>query len=173
MIDVVGGIVVREDRLLLTQRPASKDFPLTWECPGGKVESGETHRQALDREIHEEVDLVVMLVEDKPVWRSEFHNEVERHDRRHIELFFYLVRQAVGDVIPRERQGFGWFRRHEVEALRMAGALAPGNAKAHEAILAAAFGSAGSLTAYGGTGSAGALTASGVSVGAGGGGRIR
>lgn len=140
MIDVVGGIIVREDRLLLAQRPATKDFAYTWECPGGKVESGEGHTQALVREIREELDLVAMVIDEKPFWRSEFKNDVSRTDRRHIELFFYLVRQAVGAVIPREHQGFGWFRRHEVEALRNAGALAPGNAKAHEAIVKAAFG---------------------------------
>jgi 8-oxo-dGTP diphosphatase len=140
MIDVVGAIVVRDGRLLLMQRPGTKDFSFTWECPGGKVESGETHQGALMRELREETDLEAKTVALAPVWRGEFQNEVTRADRRHIELFFYRIISFDRQVRPMEGQGFGWFRKHEVGALFTAGALAPGNARASEAILLAAFG---------------------------------
>jgi mutator protein MutT len=140
MIDVVGAIVVRDGRLLLMQRPGTKDFSFTWECPGGKVESGETHQQALSRELREETDLDAIEIAQAPIWRGEFQNEVTRADRRHIELFFYRIMHFDRQVLPQEGQGFGWFRKHEVLALLTAGALAPGNARAAEAIALAAFG---------------------------------
>jgi 8-oxo-dGTP diphosphatase len=57
---VVAGIIrnVREE-ILLAQRPLGKAHAGLWEFPGGKVEPGESHVQALQREIKEELDLHV------------------------------------------------------------------------------------------------------------------
>lgn len=51
-IEVVSALIVRNGRVLLTQRRADNaHFPLAWESPGGKVEGGvESHRDALARE---------------------------------------------------------------------------------------------------------------------------
>ncbi len=57
MIAVVAGVVRREGRVLLCQRPEGKRFGLLWEFPGGKVEAGETPEAALERELREELDV--------------------------------------------------------------------------------------------------------------------
>ncbi|MCQ2262443.1 MAG: (deoxy)nucleoside triphosphate pyrophosphohydrolase [Bacteroidales bacterium] len=53
-INVVASIIIRDGRLFATQRGYGewKDW---WEFPGGKIESGETHQNALKREIREEL----------------------------------------------------------------------------------------------------------------------
>ena len=53
-INVVAAIIIREGKLFATQRGYGewKDW---WEFPGGKIESGETHQNALKREIREEL----------------------------------------------------------------------------------------------------------------------
>ncbi len=53
-INVVAAIIIRDGRLFATQRGYGewKDW---WEFPGGKIESGETHQNALKREICEEL----------------------------------------------------------------------------------------------------------------------
>lgn len=53
-INVVAAIIIRDGKLFATQRGYGewKDW---WEFPGGKIESGETHQNALKREIREEL----------------------------------------------------------------------------------------------------------------------
>ncbi|NRB19596.1 MAG: NUDIX domain-containing protein [Rhodobacteraceae bacterium] len=56
MIDVVNGLLLREDKVLMARRSAARrNHPNTWSFPGGHVEKGETIQQALPRELLEEI----------------------------------------------------------------------------------------------------------------------
>ena len=59
MTEVVAALIWREGRFLACQRPAHKARGLLWEFAGGKVEPGETRRQALVRECREELGITV------------------------------------------------------------------------------------------------------------------
>lgn len=61
-IEVVAAVIVEDDKLLATQRGYG-DFKGKWEFPGGKIEQGETHKEALVREIKEELnaDIEVLM----------------------------------------------------------------------------------------------------------------
>ena len=52
---VVGALVRRDGRILVSRRRADQPMPLLWEFPGGKVEPGEDPVAALAREIREEL----------------------------------------------------------------------------------------------------------------------
>jgi len=56
---VVAALIERRGRILLSQRRADQSFGLCWEFPGGKVEPGEDPRDALVREIREELACTV------------------------------------------------------------------------------------------------------------------
>lgn len=56
-IEVVAGLVRREDHVLICRRPMGKARGGQWEFAGGKVEPGETKQQALVREFREELDV--------------------------------------------------------------------------------------------------------------------
>lgn len=59
MTQVVAALIWKEDRFMICQRPAHKARGLLWEFVGGKVEPGETKKQALIRECREELDVLV------------------------------------------------------------------------------------------------------------------
>ncbi|NJC21353.1 8-oxo-dGTP pyrophosphatase MutT (NUDIX family) [Arthrobacter pigmenti] len=57
---IVATCIYRHDgAVLLTQRSATKEFPLTWEFPGGSAFSGESSKDAARRELREETGLQV------------------------------------------------------------------------------------------------------------------
>ena len=59
-IEVVAAIIRRDDRIFATQRGYG-DWKDWWEFPGGKMEPGETPREALVREIREELDAEIRI----------------------------------------------------------------------------------------------------------------
>ena len=56
-IKVVAGLILKNNKLLICQRPKFKDHPLKWEFPGGKIKNDETNEEALIREINEELSI--------------------------------------------------------------------------------------------------------------------
>jgi mutator protein MutT len=136
MVEVVAGIIVRDGRILLEQRPADKDFPFTWNVPGGGVDKDESHHDALRRELREELGIRTPLIANTAAWSSELVSDVARPERRRILFLIYRVTMFMGDPVPQEGQGLGWFTEEEMRKLT----LAPGNQRALEAICRSAFG---------------------------------
>lgn len=54
-VTVVVAVVLDGSAVLLQLRAPHREFPLTWECPGGKVEGNESDADALRRELQEEL----------------------------------------------------------------------------------------------------------------------
>ena len=61
MTEVVAALIWQSDRFMICQRPAHKARGLLWEFVGGKVESGETKKQALIRECKEELNVILSV----------------------------------------------------------------------------------------------------------------
>jgi 8-oxo-dGTP pyrophosphatase MutT (NUDIX family) len=129
MIEVVSAVIVRNGRILLTQRPANKAYPFAWECPGGKVDGPhESHHSALTRELREELATNV----DIPPGTLAIWCGTPIADRPDIFLLMYPV-NIHNDVVPlaNEGQGIGWFTCDEMRRLP----LLPGNIAALEEIV--------------------------------------
>jgi 8-oxo-dGTP diphosphatase len=56
---VVAAVITDGERFFITQRPPTGPFANQWEFPGGKLEWGEAPEVGLQRELAEEIGLVV------------------------------------------------------------------------------------------------------------------
>ena len=61
IVEVAAAVMLRDEgrSFLLAQRPPGKVYAGYWEFPGGKLEAGESVREALIRELHEELGITV------------------------------------------------------------------------------------------------------------------
>ncbi|MBP7451462.1 MAG: NUDIX domain-containing protein [Ottowia sp.] len=104
VVDVAVGVLIREDgRFLLTSRPEGKVYAGYWEFPGGKLEAGESVEQALARELHEELGIVV-AVPAVQRWREQMVD----YPHALVRLHFCQLRQWQGELQMREGQALAW-----------------------------------------------------------------
>ena len=57
-LNVVAAIIKKENKILATKRGYG-EFVNMWEFPGGKIEANESQKEALIREIKEELDCTI------------------------------------------------------------------------------------------------------------------
>ncbi|WP_246814513.1 (deoxy)nucleoside triphosphate pyrophosphohydrolase [Ferrimonas balearica] len=60
-IEVVAALLMHQDQLLIARRHPDRDQSGWWEFPGGKIEQGESHQHALERELQEELGIEVSV----------------------------------------------------------------------------------------------------------------
>jgi 8-oxo-dGTP diphosphatase len=108
---VVAALILKDDKILACQRTRHQVMPLKWEFPGGKIEEGEQPRDAMRRELEEELgieatvgDEVARLVHEYPGGGS-------------VELRFYVVRSYKGELENRIFREIRWVDRSELTAL--------------------------------------------------------
>ncbi|MGD0678181.1 MAG: (deoxy)nucleoside triphosphate pyrophosphohydrolase [Polyangiaceae bacterium] len=87
---VAAAIVIEHGRVLVTQRKAGTHLGGSWELPGGKVASGEDPRDALRRELNEELGIDILAGEIVDV---AFHRYEDAH-KSVLLLFFEAARTA-------------------------------------------------------------------------------
>jgi 8-oxo-dGTP diphosphatase len=101
---VAAGVIVEQGKILITQRKEEDAYGLLWEFPGGKVKQGEEPRQALRRELREELgieayagvilDAVFQIYPEYPILLLAYHCRIEKgapapldcHDLRWVNL---------------------------------------------------------------------------------------
>jgi 8-oxo-dGTP diphosphatase len=107
VVEVAAAILLRNTaagvEFLLAQRPVGKAFAGYWEFPGGKVEAGESMRQALTRELQEELGITV----DRawPWLSCDF-----TYPHANVHLKFFRVTSWHGAIEAIEHSGFEWVK---------------------------------------------------------------
>ena len=103
---VVAAILWKEDRVLIARRHGTGVKPGIdgrWEFPGGKVEPGETHEAALEREIAEELGVRISIADARPVATTEFD-----YDHARIRLVAYRAVLVSGAIRPLDHAELRW-----------------------------------------------------------------
>jgi 8-oxo-dGTP diphosphatase len=94
LVLVSAAVILSGDRVLLTQRKSGTHLAGAWEFPGGKVEPDEDPRDALLRELTEELGVTATVGE---IVEVTFH----RYPSQSVLLLFYEARLLPGSPEPR------------------------------------------------------------------------
>ena len=78
-IHVALGVVLQDNLVLVGRRNSKLHLGGYWEFPGGKVEEGETPRQAVVRELKEEVGLIIKETDAAPLIEFEWFYDTQRY----------------------------------------------------------------------------------------------
>ena len=112
----VVALALHDDRgrWLMHRRPLHKHHGGLWEFPGGKVETGERPREALVREIQEELGLSLAPHAVQPV---AFAEENETGSAKPIVIMLYSSAWDGSPVAALEGGEIAWFKPHAIDLL--------------------------------------------------------
>jgi 8-oxo-dGTP diphosphatase len=108
---VVAALILEGEKILVCQRTRHQTMPLKWEFPGGKIEPGEQPRDALQRELNEELGIDATIGEEVARIRHEYKNGAA------VELRFFAVREYKGEIENRIFKDMRWAGRSELPSL--------------------------------------------------------
>lgn len=118
MIAVVAGLIVKDGKLLIAQRPGDKHMGGRWEFPGGKIEKGESPEKALARELSEELGIEVKV-------GRIYHAVMHSYPEKDVLLLFYRCSLISGKPIPIEEADVRWIEEKELRSYDWAEADIP------------------------------------------------
>ena len=108
-IEVVAGVIKDGDRIFATQRGYG-DQKGGWEFPGGKMEPGETPKQALVRELKEELDIEVNVGEK--ICTVEYD-----YPKFHLTMHCFWATIVSGAIKLLEHEDAKWLDRESIRSV--------------------------------------------------------
>ncbi len=112
-VKVVAAVIVDNKKVCVCQRKENDTFPLLWEFPGGSVEKKETLKEAIRREIKEELG-----VEIEPIrFLGKFEDIL---DSLKINVHLFLSRIKKGTPSAQECADFRFITLEELDRFPLA-----------------------------------------------------
>ena len=115
MVEVVAGIIYKDDKFLIAQRNLKKAQGGLWEFPGGKLEVGETPEDALVREIKEEFNADIKV-------EGFVGENIHHYPEKDIKLMFYKARLIGENIEALEHEDFKWITKEDRDNFEFVGA---------------------------------------------------
>ncbi len=109
IIKVAAAIIMDGEKIFATQRGYG-EFKDGWEFPGGKVEVGETPENALVREIKEELDTEIEIIE---LFDTVEHDYPEFH----LSMDCFICKLKCGDLILKEHEAAKWLTKETLDSV--------------------------------------------------------
>lgn len=109
-LEVTCAIISDGLRYFACQRPDAKKHGGKWEFPGGKVRLGEPLSEGIKRELREELNIEVQVLEQLEVITEAYIDFV-------IRLHPFWCKVKNGEPEPLEHQQIGWFKIEELEEM--------------------------------------------------------
>ena len=114
LIKVVGGIIENENNeILCALRSPKMSLPNTWEFPGGKIEGDETLKEAIEREIKEELACSVEFIDS-------FNDTTHEYDKFIVNLITVKCHLVTGIPTASEHSKLLWLHRSNLLSLKWA-----------------------------------------------------
>jgi 8-oxo-dGTP diphosphatase len=105
---VVAALIVKDGKILVCQRTRHQTMPLKWEFPGGKIEDGEQPRDALRRELDEELGIDATIGEEVARMQHTYKGGGS------VELRFYVVHRYLREIENRIFRDLQWVDRKQL-----------------------------------------------------------
>lgn len=109
MIIVAAAIIRRSAHILLTRRKPGAHLANLWEFPGGKLEPGESLKDALQRELREELGIDVTV-------GDEYYSTVHHYSSKSVALHFFNCTIIQGEPRAIDVAEFRWVRPSELHS---------------------------------------------------------
>jgi 8-oxo-dGTP diphosphatase len=108
MVEVVAAIIVNnENKILIAKRKASLKYGGLWEFPGGKVEQREAYEDTAIRELKEEMDIDIQILEY-------FGETISDQQDKSIKLIGFKCIIINGDITLTDHDEYKWVSKDEL-----------------------------------------------------------
>ena len=118
MKQVTAAIIIKDYKILIAQRAPNDKLANKWEFPGGKIEHGESPQECLKREIREELDVEIEVLDFFAESIYEYHSGT-------ISLMAYWCKWISGDFTLNVHNQIAWVNHHELDLYDFAPADIP------------------------------------------------
>lgn len=105
-VEVVAAIIIKDGRVFATQRGYG-EFKDGWEFPGGKIEPGESRKEALVREIKEELDADIRV-------GSLLETVEYDYPAFHLSMHCFFCELISDDIVLKEHEDARWLSEEEL-----------------------------------------------------------
>ena len=102
-IRVVAAIILADNKIFATQRGYG-EFKDGWEFPGGKIEPDETPEHAIIREIKEELDTKIEVIQLLDTVEYDY-------PKFHLSMDCFICNVKSGDLILKEHEAAKWLTK--------------------------------------------------------------
>lgn len=109
VVRVVAAIIIDHDKVFATQRGYG-EFKDGWEFPGGKIEENEMPEGAIVREIKEELDTEIEIIELLDTVEYDYPNF-------HLSMDCFVCKIRCGDLVLKEHEAAKWLTKDSLNSV--------------------------------------------------------